>query len=147
MAGFAYNDGGREQSGFRGDADDCVVRAYVIASGLSYTETYAEFNDWLRARYPATFTSKKRSVRNGVQKADTRAWFEEKGWTWTPTMRVGQGTKVHLRADELPSGPIVCSVSRHLVAVLDGVVHDTHDPRRGGKRAVYGYWTPPGGST
>ena len=24
------------------------------------------------------------------------------GWTWTPTMAIGQGCKVHLRADELP---------------------------------------------
>jgi hypothetical protein len=31
--------------------------------------------------------------------------------------------------------------------VIDGVVHDTHDPRRGGTRCVYGYYqkkTPDG---
>jgi len=25
--------------------------------------------------------------------------------------------------------------------VLDGVIHDTHDPSRGGRRCVYGYWS------
>lgn len=25
-------------------------------------------------------------------------------------------------------------------AVIDGTVYDTHDPRRNGTRAVYGYW-------
>lgn len=59
----------------------------------------------------------------------------------TPTMAIGSGCKVHLRADELPTGRLVVSVSKHLVAVVDGVVHDTHDPRRGGTRCVYGYWT------
>jgi hypothetical protein len=32
-------------------------------------------------------------------------------------------------------------VSRHMVAVIDGVVYDNHDSTRGGSRAVYGYWT------
>ena len=47
---------------------------------------------------------------------------------------------MHLKRDELPSGRIVCSLSRHLVACVDGVVHDTYDSTRGGTRCVYGYW-------
>jgi hypothetical protein len=27
--------------------------------------------------------------------------------------------------------------------VIDGVIHDTHDPGRDGTRAVYGYWRAP----
>jgi hypothetical protein len=55
-------------------------------------------------------------------------------------MQIGQGCKVHLRADELPPGRLVCNVRHHLVAVIDGVIHDTHDYLRGGTRCVYGYW-------
>jgi hypothetical protein len=55
-------------------------------------------------------------------------------------MQVGSGTKVHLRDGELPMGRLVVAVSNHVTAVIDGVVHDTHDPSRGGTRAVYGYW-------
>lgn len=62
------------------------------------------------------------------------------GGKWHPTMTIGSGCKVHLRADELPSGRIVCSCSGHLVAVIDGVLNDTFDSSRGGKRCVYGYW-------
>jgi len=58
-------------------------------------------------------------------------------------MFVGQGCKVHLRAGELPKGRLIVAVSKHLVAVVDGVVHDNHDPSRNGKRCVYGYWTKP----
>jgi hypothetical protein len=45
-----------------------------------------------------------------------------------------------LKADELPAGRLIVSVSKHLVAVIDGVAHDTHDPSRGGTRCVYGYY-------
>jgi hypothetical protein len=27
--------------------------------------------------------------------------------------------------------------------MIDGVIHDTHDCSRRGKRCVYGYWQPP----
>jgi hypothetical protein len=74
------------------------------------------------------------------------------GFTWTPTMRVGQGCKVHLVDGELPPGRLVVSVSRHYTAVIDGVIRDTHDPQRTtfwyepdgstrrSERCVYGYW-------
>jgi folate-dependent phosphoribosylglycinamide formyltransferase PurN len=56
-------------------------------------------------------------------------------------MNIGSGCTVHLRADELPGGTIVCQCSRHLVAVVDGVLQDTHDSSRSGTRCVYGYWS------
>jgi hypothetical protein len=47
------------------------------------------------------------------------------------------------RNGELPIGRLIVSVSKHLVAVVDGVIHDTHDPSRAGTRCVYGYWRSP----
>jgi hypothetical protein len=55
-------------------------------------------------------------------------------------MSIGSGCKVHLCTEELPKGRLIVSVSRHLIAVIDGVFHDTHDCSRGGTRCVYGYW-------
>jgi hypothetical protein len=55
-------------------------------------------------------------------------------------MRIGSGCMVHLRAEELPSGRLIVSVPRHLVAVVDGTIHDTHDSSRAGARCVYGYF-------
>jgi hypothetical protein len=66
--------------------------------------------------------------------------MENLGWTWVPTMKIGSGCKVHLKKEELPSGSLVVSVSKHLAAVIDGVIHDNHDPARNGTRCVYGYW-------
>jgi hypothetical protein len=62
-------------------------------------------------------------------------------------MAIGQGCKVHLRATELPAGRLIVQVSKHLVAVIDGVIRDTSDPSRGGKRCVYGYYSREGGRT
>jgi hypothetical protein len=57
-------------------------------------------------------------------------------------MQIGSGCTVHLRPKELPAGRLVVSVSKHLTAVIDGVIHDTHDCSRRGTRCVYGYWQP-----
>ena len=63
------------------------------------------------------------------------------GFVWTPTMGIGTGCTVHLRADELPNGRLVVAVSKHYTAVLDGVIHDIENPSRDGTRCVYGYWS------
>jgi hypothetical protein len=82
----------------------------------------------------------KSSARTGVYKPTTRRLLESLGWQWHPTMAIGQGCQVHLRKDELPGGRLIVSVSKHIVAVIDGVIHDTHDPSRDGTRCVYGYF-------
>jgi len=133
--GFVENDGGRADAGFRGDAGDCVTRAIAIAAELPYRDVY----DALAAH--EANAGRARSARNGISRKIIRAFMEEMGWDWTPTMQIGSGCQVHLRADELPTGRLVVSVSKHLCAVIDGVVHDTYDPSRAGTRCVYGYWT------
>ena len=139
---FAYDDGGREAAGFKGDARDCVCRAIAIATGRPYREVYDKLNELGKAER----ASKKRTrsnARNGVFKATTRKAMEFFGLEWVPLMKIGSGCTVHLRPDELPAGTLVAKVSRHVVAVIDGVTHDTFDPSRGGNRCVYGYWKAP----
>ena len=67
--------------------------------------------------------------------------MKELGFEWVPTMQVGKGCKVHLKADELPKGKLIVSVSKHYTAVVDGVIYDTHDCSRNETRCVYGYYT------
>lgn len=144
MTEFVYDDGGRADAGFKGQAGDCVTRAVAIATGKPYAEVYAEINAAAGRERPRQGRSRS-SARTGVAKATTRRYLETLGWTWTPTMQIGSGTTVHLSADELPSkGRLIVQVSKHVVAVIDGVIHDTHDPSREGTRAVYGYYTKEG---
>jgi len=140
---FTFNDGGREAAGYKGKAGDCVCRAVAIAAELPYQEVYDRLAEGSATQRKSKRIGKRsRSARNGIN--TTRKWFKdhmlELGFVWTPTMQIGSGCKVHLKADELPGGRLICSVSQHYVAVIDGVINDTFDCSREGKRCVYGYW-------
>lgn len=139
---FQYNDGGREAAGFKGYAGDCVARAITIASGRPYAEVYARLAKGNGAQRAGKQGKRSVSARNGINV--TRKWFKdlmaEWGFVWVPTMTIGSGCKVHLRADELPAGRLVVSVSKHYTTMIDGVINDTWNPDRGGDRCVYGYW-------
>jgi hypothetical protein len=140
---WVYDDGGRAAAGYKGRARDCVTRAVAIASGLPYQEVYDLMNEAALRERPRNGRSRS-SARTGVKTATMRRVLADLGWEWTPTMAIGSGCQVHLRAGELPAtGRLVVRVSRHLVAVVDGVVRDTHDPARDGGRCVYGYWSKP----
>lgn len=140
---WKFNDGGREAAGYKGTTGDCFVRAVAIAGQLDYQEVYDLVNEYGTRERNSKKRRSKSSARTGVYTATAKRIFADLGWTWTPTMGIGTGCKVHLLADELPKGRIVCNVSRHFVAVLDGIFHDTYDPTRDGTRCVYGYWTAP----
>lgn len=137
---WVHDDGGRAGAGYRGETGDCVTRAIAIATGLPYQHVYRMINDAAARERPRNGRNRS-SARTGVAPATARRVLAELCWVWHPTMRVGQGCTVHLREGELPSGRIIARLSRHITAVVDGVVHDIFDPARGGTRCVYGYWT------
>jgi hypothetical protein len=145
---YVYDDGGRSAAGFKGKTGDCVCRAIAIATEKPYQEVYDalsaanhQYASTRRGRVARKLKLGGTTPRNGVFYAVSRPYLQSVGWKWTPTMRIGSGCKVHLRAGELPAGRLIVSLSRHLVAVIDSVIHDTHDCSRGGTRCVYGYWT------
>lgn len=170
---FVYDDGGRAAAGFSGKAGDCVTRAIAIIAELPYQDVYEALSAGSRSQRVTKHAKQKSSARDGV--STTRKWFRdymtELGFTWTATMGIGTGCQVHLLAEELPAGRLIVSVSKHYTAVIDGVIHDTHNPQRevhsltpyrgqelkpgetlienGGhpqvtsiqRRCVYGYWS------
>jgi hypothetical protein len=135
---YVYDDGGRAAAGFKGDANDCVCRSIAIVTGLPYLEVYEELNRIAERERPRK--GRRSSARLGVRKPTIHRYLAGLGFVWTPTMQIGAGCTVHLGAAELPPGRLIVSVSRHVTAVIHGVIHDTHDPSRGGTRCVYGYW-------
>lgn len=144
---FWLNDGGRERAGFKGGAGDCVVRSIAIAANLPYMQVYEDLrlaneryaqvkNDRLAKR----LSIKGASPRNGNHRNVFHDYILAQGFEWVPTMKIGAGCQVHLRPDELPNGVLIAKVSKHLTTIIDGVIHDTHDPSRDGNRCVYGYY-------
>ena len=180
--GFTYNDGGRSAAGFKANnVGDCVPRAVAIITGLPYREVYdalAAGNAGQRiTKHSAKRGARGKTAQHGIW--TKRKWFKDYmtslGFRWVPTMKIGEGCKVHLDANELPAGRLVISLSKHYTAMIDGVIHDTYDPRRSksysfeqdhgqelkpnqgrnsngvwteiGGRCVYGYWVYEGGTT
>jgi hypothetical protein len=124
-----------------------VTRAIAIATGMPYRKVYDDlaspshsFGQQRRGRIARLIRDKGASPRDGVFDEVWKPYLEHLGWKWTPTMSIGSGCKVHLRAGELPAGRLIVRASKHIVAVIDGVIRDTHDCTRGGTRCVYGYY-------
>jgi hypothetical protein len=153
---FVKDDGGRSKSGVPGadrQVGDCVARAIAIATQRPYREVH----DALvvgTVHHVASDTSEQGKWarrRGGVRHFDADhgcadevygPYLESLGWKHTSTPSRNPG-KVHLRADELPPGRLVVKISRHLVAVIDGVIHDLSDCGRSGRVHVKGYWSAP----
>jgi hypothetical protein len=142
---FVYNDGGRAEAGWKGmvRVGDCVTRAIAIATGKPYQEVYDTINELALTERKSKRRRGTSTARNGVHRVTSDRYLMGLGWAWTPTMHIGSGCRVHLRRDELPTGRLIVSLSRHYTAVIDGVIHDRYDPSREGTRCVYGYWAQP----
>ena len=143
---IVLDDGGRQAAGYRGNARDCVVRAVAIATQQPYQVVYDALSTGSRSERRSTHNRRRKaSARSGI---DTRRkWFKDYltnlGWVWKPTMHIGSGCYVHLKAEELPRGHLIVALSKHYAAVMDGVLYDRTDCTRDGTRCVYGYWYNP----
>ena len=122
---FKYNNGGWKGA----KRGDCVIRAISIATERPYDLVFNELMD---------LAKEKQNLPN--DKKVYKPYLEELGWTWVPTMGIGTGCKVHLKESELPKGRVICRLSKHLVAVIDGVMNDIYNSSRDGNRCVYGYF-------
>ena len=143
---FKFCDGGREESGYKGFTGDCVVRSIAVATGISYKKVYNELfiraKDFSKGRCKVAKEIKKKgaSPRNGVHKKVYEKYLFDLGFEWVSKMKIGSGCTVHLKKDELPSGKIIVSLSKHLATVIDGILYDIYDCSRNGTRCVYGYY-------
>jgi hypothetical protein len=138
---YKYNDGGRAKAGYKGTSGDCVVRSIAIVSGVPYQDIYDKINILAKDERITKRRKKQSNSANGVYKITAAKLLKSLGFTWVPTMFIGSGCNVHLRAGEVPmKGNIIVRLSGHFCAVIDGVIHDTFDCSRGGTRCVYGYF-------
>jgi hypothetical protein len=137
---FVFYDGGRSEAGYKGKTGDCVTRSIAIATGRPYQDVYDALNELGQSELTGRRKRMKSYSRTGVFRRSYQRYLETLGWEWNSTMAIGSACRVHLRASELPAGRLLVRVSRHLTAVIDGAIHDTHNCARGGTRCVYGYF-------
>jgi hypothetical protein len=145
---WIYDDGGRAAAGFKGETGDCVVRAIAISTGLAYRSVYDDMWEAIGASPAYRRAARSGSdvsrlgPRHGIARKVYEPYLFDLGWRWHPTMTIGSGTTVHLDPAELPHtrDGLIVRVSKHITVVRNGAILDTHDPSRGGRRAVYGYY-------
>jgi hypothetical protein len=143
---FVEDDGGRAAAGYAEATGDCVARAITIATGKLYAEVFealkaehARYVKRLRpGSYDALYEQRRRSepIENGCREKVSGPYLRSLGWHYT---RIRE--HLCLRAGALPSGRLIVNLDNHYVAVIDGVIHDTYDSGRAGKRPVMGYWS------
>ena len=127
---FIKHDGGRSNYFKASNVGDCVTRAIAIVTERDYKEVY-KIVKWLSGKTP----------RNGVDSSKVRKIMQYFGGVWVPLSGIGTGCTTHLSANEIPmQGKIICKLSHHVTAIIDGVNYDTYDSSRNGSRCVYGYW-------
>ena len=140
MIQFNYNDGGRSDAGYKGNAGDCVVRSIAIVTGKPYKEVYDALNILSETERIGKRKRTKSNSRTGVHRVTYDKYLKSLGYEWIPTMTIGSGCKIHLRHTELPKGKLIVRVSEHMTTMIDGVINDVYDCSRGGRRCVYGYY-------
>jgi len=139
MKKFKINDGGREEAGYKGHTGDCICRSIAIATGKDYKKVYQGLINTKDSMRQTKYI-KYSHPRTGIYKRICDTYLKELGWTWIPTMGIGTGCRVHLKPDELPTGKLIVRLSKHMTAVINGIINDTYDPSRNGTRCVYGYY-------
>ncbi len=108
---------------------DCVVRALAVAEAKSWVEVYDELCKIGREVFE--MPNSKPVYEKYLL---SRGWVKQK----MPKFSNGKRFKVSDLANDRKSGAMVVSVSKHLVAVVDGCIHDTW---YSGQKAVFNFYT------
>jgi hypothetical protein len=124
---YAYNDGGRLRGKWKSiKASDCVPRAITIATGhwqyVKSGQHYQNVRNHLDALCKDMTGGLETTTNDGTPLPVSHRYLTERGWELVLTK--GQYLK------DLPKeGSYVVCLSRHFVAVLNNVLHDTWDSR------------------
>jgi hypothetical protein len=123
---WVNSDGGRSTSKRKAQKNDCTVRALAIARQLPYDDAY----DIL-----------KEAGRKCGRGFDFVKWIETQPWATKISFPAVKGKPRMTPAQfcrDYPKGTYILRVTKHVVAVRDGVVFDTFENRP--DRCVYTAW-------
>ena len=130
-----YNDAGYEK--YKNELpNDSYTRAIAIALNLSYKDAYNLIDEYIqKEELDEVYVN---NCRLEVVKDVVKKILKDRGWEYVSKMKFGQGCRVHLKKEELPSGTIIAQISKGLTAVIDGVIQNVYDVSRNSTRCVYG---------
>lgn len=128
IVSFQYSDAGRSMSRRPRSKNDCTVRALAVVCEVSFDDAYDALAQ--KGREPHRGFRIPKRLYIGVWKLTWQAFQAVKG---EPRVTPWRFVQSH------PQGRYILRVSKHVCAVVDGVIIDDHafDPGR----RVYGAWT------
>lgn len=131
---FKFNDGGRAKAGYS-LSPDCVARAIAIVEEMPYLDAVRLIRDKLLMN-KGMYTARQLSAVHGIPQYITEWVMRGLGYKYIETpgvcFRSRQG---------LPKGRIVIRVRGHVAAVINGVLNDSWDCQKTGRRPLLGYWS------
>lgn len=157
MLPYRYDDGGRATSGCRKSNKDCIVRAVSIYKGLPYNNVHAIALEWgiIDGKCYLDIGQANGHYNKRIKKASAvmeKMFANAFGLQWVKSDPRGKLERWYrLCVGDLPLN-CIARMRRHVVAIRDGVVHDTWDctnryvieddwgNMKIKHRAVYGYW-------
>lgn len=145
---LVISDGGRWRCGIRKAAatktGDCVCRAIVHATGLSFARVFRDLTRGCRSEVKRTEGRRLSHIASSGIYTD-RAWFRrymrDLGFVWVSCS--GPETKpLRLVRGEMPRRhvPLVLSMNQHYTCYKRGRVYDMFDPVQECGPRIYGYW-------
>ena len=136
MIDYRYDDGGREDAGYRGRTGDCVVRAIAICTGEDYRAVYATMAEHMKSNgYAAsgnayaTRERNRKAPRSKGQIAARRVQdrvLEAYGFR---KVRLPAGARPTFTEAHHQFGDCVVGTTKHVAAIVNGALRDTFDGR------------------
>lgn len=120
------DDSGRSKSTRPKQKNDCTVRAIALVRGMGYDEAYD------------LMAEEGRKCSKGF---DIVKWLKKQSWAKKMAFPAVKGERRMNPAkfcETYKEGKYICRVSKHVFAVIDGVVHDTFESRP--DRCIYTAW-------
>jgi hypothetical protein len=124
---FIYDDGGREEAGFRGKTGDCSVRAVAIATGVPYKAVYQAFKKSNPGKVKGIL-----NYSGGTPHEFIEEFLLKLGWR---RKFLGSSQKLDRT---LPMGRIIVSIPKHTICIIDHIAHDTF--KSPASSPVFEYW-------
>lgn len=129
MYKFCLNDAGRANSIRPKQKNDCTIRAIALATGLMYDAIYDSFKDNGRKCSRGTVKNLWQDYLNSQPFFHKISFPPEKGQSRMNLDKFCQ---------EYNQGTYIVQMAGHLSTVINGVVHDTFQPRQFG--CIYAAW-------
>lgn len=123
---FHRSDAGRSTSKRSKQRNDCTVRAYTIAMGLTYDDVYDYFASLGRK------SGKGFEFRKFADNHPSLRWVSFPAVKGQTRMNPAKFCAAYL------TGRWIVRTAKHVMAVVDGVIVDDYSPRP--DRCIYGAW-------